>query len=214
MLARGERAECNFFVSTGVSAEVEILRAKAALRMTGALLISASQRTCPVQLTWQRFTPQTTNMAHIYVVCDFGKDEEKAQQARHKLEGWKQAFRLDKKLLYKIERTGEATPTDGEAKAVKTEKAHAEKAPAKAEKAKGKNKASAPKTEPVPAPAKSNEDIKLLIRLAFSGHEKLTEQRWVQRIPGEEPFKDFSPKMVKGGDAAFEATEKQFDELT
>ena len=66
-------------------------------------------------------------MAHIYLTFDFAKDEEKAQQARHKLEGWKQAFRLDKKLLYKIERTG-AAPTDGEAK------------PAKAEKAKGKDK--------------------------------------------------------------------------
>src|SRR4030095_15801516 len=43
-------------------------------------------------------------MAHIYMTFDFGTDEEKAQQARHKLDGWKQAFRLDKKLLYKFER--------------------------------------------------------------------------------------------------------------
>jgi len=40
-------------------------------------------------------------MPHIYMQFDFGKDEEKAQLARHKLEVWKQAFRLDKKLLYK-----------------------------------------------------------------------------------------------------------------
>jgi hypothetical protein len=46
-------------------------------------------------------------MAHIYMTFDFGTDEEKAQQARHKLDGWKQAFRLDKKLIYKFER---ATP--------------------------------------------------------------------------------------------------------
>jgi hypothetical protein len=44
-------------------------------------------------------------MAHIYMSFDFGTDEEKAQQARHKLEMWKQAFRLDKKMLYKFERT-------------------------------------------------------------------------------------------------------------
>ena len=43
-------------------------------------------------------------MAHTYLIFDFGTDEEKAQLARHKLEGWKQAFRLDKKLQYKLER--------------------------------------------------------------------------------------------------------------
>jgi hypothetical protein len=128
-------------------------------------------------------------MAHIYLTFDFAKDEEKAQQARHKLEGWKQAFRLDKKLLYKIERTG-AAPTDGEA------------TPAKAEKAKVEA-----------APAASNDDIKLLVRLAFSGHEKLSEQRWVQRIPSEDPFQGASPVVAKPGDASFESTEKQFDEL-
>jgi len=137
-------------------------------------------------------------MAHIYLQFDFAKDEEKAQQARHKLEGWKQAFRLDKKLLYKLERTA-TTPTDGDAN------------PAKEEKAKGKGKGSA-KAE-TPPPAASNDDIKLLVRLAFSGHEKLSEQRWVQRIPTEEPFREASPAVVKPGDANFEATEKQFDEL-
>ncbi len=47
---------------------------------------------------------QTRIMAHSYIRMDFGTDEEKAQQARHKLDGWKQAFRLDKRLLYKLER--------------------------------------------------------------------------------------------------------------
>jgi len=140
-------------------------------------------------------------MAHIYLHFDFANDEEKAQQARHKLEGWKQAFRLDKKLLYKLERTA-TTPSDGEAN------------PAKEEKPKGKGKTatkSAAKAE-APPPAASD-DIKLLVRLAFSGHEKLSEQRWVQRIPTEEPFREASPAVVKPGDANFEATEKQFDEL-
>jgi hypothetical protein len=45
-------------------------------------------------------------MSHIYIRLDFGTDEEKAQLARHKLDGWKQAFRLDKKLLYKLDRPG------------------------------------------------------------------------------------------------------------
>ena len=140
-------------------------------------------------------------MPHIYLLFDFAKDEEKAQLARHKLEGWKQAFRLDKKLLYKMERTAvePTTPTDGDAKPAKAEKA----------KPKGKSKAAA---EPAPS-APPSDDIKLFVRLAFSGHEKLSEQRWVQRIPTEEPFQGASPKVVKVGDATFEATEKQFDEL-
>jgi hypothetical protein len=140
-------------------------------------------------------------MPHIYLLFDFAKDEEKAQQARHKLEGWKQAFRLDKRLLYKMERIA-ATPVDGDAN------------PAKDEKAKGKAKAkAAAKTEAAPPPPASNEDIKLFVRLAFSGHEKLSEQRWVQRIPSEEPFREASSGVVKPGDANFEATEKQFEEL-
>jgi hypothetical protein len=141
-------------------------------------------------------------MAHIYLLFDFAHDEEKAQQARHKLEGWKQAFRLDKKLLYKLERTGTA-PTDGEPPAVKADKA---------EKTKGKEKTTA-KAKKEAAPEAASEDIKLFIRLAFSGHEKLSEQRWVQRIPAEEPFQGASPKIIKAGDEAFEATEKQFEEL-
>jgi hypothetical protein len=142
-------------------------------------------------------------MAHIYLLFDFAQNEEKAQQARHKLESWKKAYRLDKKLIYKVERTGAAS-SDGDALA--------EAKPAKSEKGKVKSKA-ASKAEKAPA-AGANEDIKLFIRLAFSGHEKLSEQRWVQRIPAEEPFQGASPKIVRAGDEGFEATEKQFEELT
>jgi hypothetical protein len=140
-------------------------------------------------------------MPHIYLLFDFAQDEEKAQQARHKLESWKQAFRLDKKLLYKVERTGSSFDGD----------AAAEAKPAKPEKEKGKSKAP---SKPEKAASAASEDIRLFIRLAFSGHEKLSEQRWVQRIPSEEPFHEASPKIVKAGDEVFEATEKQFEELT
>ena len=55
-------------------------------------------------------------MAHaygIYIRFDFGTDEEKAQQARHKLDGWRQAFRLDKRVQYKMDRPeSAATETD------------------------------------------------------------------------------------------------------
>ena len=142
-------------------------------------------------------------MAHIYMVFDFATDEEKLQQARHKLEGWKQAFRLDKKLLYKLERV-EAAAGDGDAAAAPPSKTEKSEKPAK-----GKAKAKATEEKKPEAGG----DVKLLVRLAFSGHEKLTEQRWVQRIPVEEPFQGASPKVVKSGEAAFEEVEKKFDEL-
>jgi len=145
-------------------------------------------------------------MAHIYMQFDFGKDEEKAQAARHKLETWKQAFRLDKKLLYKFERTGDGTPAG--------EPVAANPAPAKAEKPKGKSKGKIKeKEEPAPAAAAPSENVKLLLRLAFSSHEKLSEQRWVQRIPAEEPFHAAAPVVLKNGDARFGEIEKQFEEL-
>jgi hypothetical protein len=128
---------------------------------------------------------------------DFGKDEEKAQLARHKLETWKQAFRLDKKLLYKFERE-----TDGAS--------GAESVAAKSEKPKTKSKG---KTKDEPETPKSNETVKLLLRLGFSNHERLSEQRWVDRIPTEEPFVAASPRVLKSGDAHFADTEKQFEEL-
>ena len=129
---------------------------------------------------------------------DFGKDEEKAQLARHKLEVWKQAFRLDKKLLYKFERAADGAP-------------EAEPVAAKSEKTKVKGKA---KGKDEPEAPQSNETVKLLLRLGFSNHEKLSEQRWVQRIPSEEPFQAASPIVLKPGDANFSDTEKQFEELT
>ena len=142
-------------------------------------------------------------MAHIYLLFDFAKDEQKAQQARHKLEGWKQAFRLDKKLLYKMERTS-TTPADSDATPAKAEKPEKTKRTAKA-------KVAAKEEAPPPS---ASEDIRLLIRLGFSGHEKLSEQRWLQRIPAEEPFHRASPTVVRPGDGNFEETETQFEELT
>jgi hypothetical protein len=50
--------------------------------------------------------------------------------------------------------------------------------------------------------------------LYFSSHEKLSEQRWLQRIPSEEPFKSASPKMIQQGDAEFEATDEQFEAIS
>jgi hypothetical protein len=147
-------------------------------------------------------------MAHTYLLFDFGTDEEKAQLARHKLEGWKQAFRLDKKLQYKLER--------GEDEAKSTpEEVHKAAASPKVEKSKAKTKAKAEpaKEESSEEAAPANGKVNLLVRLYFSGHEKLTEQRWLDRIPTEEPFKEASPRVVRQGEEQFDEVVKQFDSL-
>ena len=160
-------------------------------------------------------------MAHIYMTFDFGTDEQKAQQARHKLDGWKQAFRLDKKLLYKFERT---TPEGHGANAA--DAAPAEKEAGKAEKpakggkagkggsAKAKaRKEREEKDEKDPAAVVATGPVKLHLRLAFSGHEKMTEERWLKRIPAEEPFKGAEPETVKTSDVDFAEIEVKFEGL-
>ncbi|HUC54114.1 MAG TPA: hypothetical protein VMR90_08710 [Candidatus Cybelea sp.] len=147
---------------------------------------------------------------------DFGTDEEKAQQARHKLDGWRQAFRLDKKLQYKLDRP-ESTPAETSSKPgpAATPAAPPEKSKAKATE-KSKGKADFAKSSPPPAEKKTavaNGKVSLLVRLYFSSHEKLSEQRWLDRIPSEEPFKSASPKVVLHSDPEFASTDKQFESL-
>ncbi len=153
----------------------------------------------PGNLTRSGPESQTECMAHIYLTFDFASDEEKAQQARHKLDSWKQAFRLDKKLLYKFDRGNGASAAPPE------EGAKKEKAPRGT-----KSKAAPKQKEPESVPASQT---KLYLRLGFSNHEKLTEQRWVERIPAEEPFKSAAPVTIRQGQSAFEEVESRFEEL-
>jgi len=151
-------------------------------------------------------------MAHIYMTFDFGSDEDKAQQARHKLEGWKQAFRLDKKLLYKFERTG-MEEAAGESEAPGEEE---KEKPAKGGKG-GKAVKAKAKSDPGKSKAKESAkeagNVKLYLRLALSNHEKMTEERLVKRIPAEEPFSEADPKMVKDGGTGFADVEAKFESL-
>jgi hypothetical protein len=117
-------------------------------------------------------------MAQSFLVFDFGADESSAQQARRRIEGWKQAFRLGKKLELKFER----------------------KEP---EKAKGGK-----------AGSDSSEQIRLIVRLDFSDHEKLSHQRWLERIPAEEPFKSAKGQVVRHGESEFEKTAELFNTLS
>src|SRR5216683_2273188 len=142
------------------------------IRQNGSLCPSNMSRVCVTEphhardsaLTCRHLASQTSVMAQTYLLFDFGPDEEKVQQARHKLESWKQAFRLDKKLQYKLERERSAAPGTAEAKPepAKTEKAKS---------AKTKSKSKAKSDEPS---AENNGPVKLFVRLYFSGHETLT----------------------------------------
>jgi hypothetical protein len=162
-------------------------------------------------------------MAHTYLLFDFGSDEEKAQQARHKLESWKQAFRLDKKLLYKLERheaesmnaekPNEANEKDDSADKSAKSGAKAAKSAKSTVKAKPKAKEKSTEKEAAPASTGVNGKVSLLVRLYFSGHEKLTEQRWLERIPSEEPFKEASPRVVRRGESQFDELVQQFESL-
>ncbi|HKW62445.1 MAG TPA: hypothetical protein VJN89_07875 [Candidatus Acidoferrum sp.] len=161
-------------------------------------------------------------MAHaygIYIRFDFGTDEEKAQQARHKLEGWRQAFRLDKRVQYKMDRPEGATSADAPAKPGPAEKPAAtakgkEKPAAKASaKAAGKSGEAASKASVAKPDGTADGKVGLLVRLYFSPHEKLSEQRWLARIPAEEPFKSASPKVINHDDPEFDATDQQFEAI-
>ncbi|MGH9776206.1 MAG: hypothetical protein ACRD50_14810 [Candidatus Acidiferrales bacterium] len=130
-------------------------------------------------------------MAQTFLVFDFGANEEAAQAARHKLEGWRQGFRLGAKLLLQFERE------------------EVEEVGAKETETKSEKKKSAAKE----AENSHRGKIEILIRLDFSAHEKLSLQRWLERIPMEEPFKSATGQAVRPGDAAYEKTAERFEAL-
>jgi hypothetical protein len=142
-------------------------------------------------------------MAHSYLIFDFGTDEQAAQQARHKLEGWKQAFRLDKKILLKFEREEASGQDSAGDDAGKSSSGEGKQAAAK-KKADAKEKTAKPEL---------GAHVRLLIRLDFSDHEKLSHQRWLDRIPAEEPFKSMDGETIRHTDPAFPKTAALFESL-
>jgi hypothetical protein len=149
-------------------------------------------------------------MAQTIMVFDFGTNEEAAQQARHKIEGWKQGFRLGDKMIVKFEREDPAeqaaASAEGEAEA---ETEPEEKKPAK----KGKSHKAHAKE---PKKSKHKDDggrVRMFVRLGFSDHEKLSQQRWLDRIPAEEPFKSAKGETIRHGDPEFGKSIELFDSL-
>ena len=134
-------------------------------------------------------------MAHDFLIFDFGNNEEVAQQARHKVEGWTQGFRLGKKMLLKFEREAADDPSEPETDA---------------KKASASKKKSAAKSDGAEPSAK----VRVLVRLDFSDHEKLSHQRWLDRIPTEEPFKSPKAEIIRQGQPGFAEAAELFDSLS
>jgi hypothetical protein len=149
-------------------------------------------------------------MAHSFLIFDFGGNEEAAQQARHRIDGWKQGFRLDKKLQFKFERKeSEAKPEGASAAPAKTGKSGAKGKAKTGAKSKSGNE---PADEATSAPAEPAQ-IRLIVRLDFSDHEKLSHQRWIERIPADELFKGANPQIIRAGEPEFKSTSDLFDSL-
>jgi hypothetical protein len=134
-------------------------------------------------------------MAHDFLIFDFGTNEEVAQQARHKVEGWTQGFRLGKKMLLKFEREAADDSADSETDAKKPS---------------ASKKKSAAKADGAEPSAK----VRVLVRLDFSDHEKLSHQRWLDRIPTEEPFKSAKAEIIRQGQPGFAEAAELFDSLS
>lgn len=162
-----------------------------------------SLRPAAAHLTPSPFARYRRYMAESILTFDFGTNEEGAQQARHKIEGWKQGFRLGSKMILKFERdngTEHAAEPDGVS--------------AKGESSKKKPAAKKRATkDDSPDVAEASGRVRLLLRLNFSDHEKLSHQRWLDRIPAEEPFKSVKTETVRTGDPEFPALAELFDSL-
>jgi hypothetical protein len=149
-------------------------------------------------------------MAYSFLIFDFGANEDAAQQARHRVEGWKQAFRLDKKLQLKFDRKGPDANQESDSDSTSDSKA-AKGGSAKTAKPKAKSKS--PDGNDSHSDSAKAAEIRMVVRLDFSDHEKLSHHRWLERIPTEEPFKTANPKVVRPGDPEFETTSQIFDAL-
>ncbi len=154
-------------------------------------------------------------MAQSIMVFDFGSNEDAAQQARLKLEGWTQAFRLGKKILLKFdrERSGEGSDEDSGPASAEGASGEGKSAKGKAAPKKSAAKAAAKQGESKDAKEPAGSGIRLLVRLDFSGHEKLSHHRWLARIPSEEPFKSAMSEIILHTDPGFPSATERFDLL-
>jgi hypothetical protein len=150
-------------------------------------------------------------MTQSILVFDFGSNEDAAQQARQKLEGWKQTLRLGEKIRLKFDRKGSVADSGKDGGSSSGEEASKKGTT-------GEGAAREGKSATKKAPAKAAKEpagagIQLLVRLDFSGHEKLSHNRWLARIPSEEPFKSAKSEIIHHSDPAFASVTERFDSL-
>jgi len=158
-------------------------------------------------------------MAPSILIFNFGTDEEAAQQAKRKIESWTQGFRLGKKISVKFEREdfssgapkepGEPHEADGLDEDGDEDSASRHSAGKKAATKKAPAKKSGKREKPA-----GTSKVLLLVQLDFSDHEKLTHQRWLDRIPSEEPFKSASGETIRQNDPGFAKAKDRFDQLS
>jgi hypothetical protein len=159
-------------------------------------------------------------MAQTIMIFDFGTNEEAAQQARHKIDGWKQGFRLGDKMLCKFERedTSQAAGNEDDEGAAEAAESAEDKKPARkgktkkahAKEAKGSGRESGKDSG---EKDESNGRVRVFVRLGFSDHEKLSQQRWLDRIPAEEPFKSAKGETIRHSDPEFAKSAELFESL-
>lgn len=149
-----------------------------------------------------------TKVMKAFLIFDFGSDEDAAQKARHRLEGWKQGFRLGDKLTLKFERESEDEAKPEEAADEKKPKTAGKKGHADSG-AKGTKNVKKAAAEDAAGDAK----VRVAVELSFSSHEKLSYHRWLERIPAEEPFKGVAHEVVQDADKNFEKTAEWFQGL-
>lgn len=146
-------------------------------------------------------------MPQTLLIFDFGPNEEAAQQARHRLEGWRQAFRLGDRLKFKFERQAaqpDSVPSDDQpAKPKKGRATKGKKAASKAEKPK----------ETKETKKAASDRLRLMVRLEFSNHEKLSYRSWLGRLGAEPPFQGTEKRVFERGQEGFDAAAETFDSL-
>jgi len=59
----------------------------------------------------------------------------------------------------------------------------------------------------------AKQPVLLMVRLDFSDHEKLSHQRWIDRIPTETLFRDAKPRILRHNDADFAGAAERFEAL-
>jgi len=148
------------------------------------------------------------------IVISIGFGRTKRKRSRRGTAGWlAAAFRLDKKLQYKLDRPEEPGSNCLRAR-TRRESASGEAQRKGAENAKGQAasaKSSVPPAGKTSAAANGKSDC--WSGFTFSRTRSFQSSAGSTVSPSEEPFKSASPRVVHHSDPEFETTDKQFEAL-